>query len=309
MTRFASLRLLVIALALCLATPAPAEGPDPKAQARDLKAQADDAMQRIEYERAIELYDKAYALDPSPALLYNRGRAYEALARYPDALDQLEQFERSAPSELKARAHRFDELLARVRAKVSELDVTCNVPGARVLLRAKVVGSTPFDKPLRVNAGKAVVEVSADGYHPFRRTLSLAGGKKHTVAVKLLTRASGGLLVVSSPVAGATVFVDGARLGAAPAQTVLAPGKHKVTVRHDEYDEAHTSVEMVAGGRNEINVPLDKPPAITSRWWFWTGVGVVAVGGGVLVYALLTEREADKGDMPPGQVAGPLVRF
>jgi len=309
MNRAVAFCTLALAAALCFSHSARAQSLDAQAQASALKTQADEAMQRIEYERALDLYDKAYALDPSPALLYNRGRAYEALARYPEALDQLEEFERTAPDELKAKVRRLDELLGRVRAKVSQLEIACNVPGARVLLRAKVAGTTPLDKPLRVNAGKAVVEVSADGYHPFRRTLTLAGGAKQTLDVKLVTKASGGLLIVGSPVAGATVFVDGKRLGAVPVQTVLPPGKHRVVVRHAEYDDADTRVEMVAGGRNEINVPLDRPPALTSRWWFWTGVGVAAVGGGVLVYALLTERDADKGDMPPGQVAGPLVRF
>ncbi|MCC6901003.1 MAG: PEGA domain-containing protein [Polyangiaceae bacterium] len=309
MTRpFLFLSLALVAT-LWLSSPAMAQSADAAAQARELKAQADEAMQRIEYERALDLYDKAYGLDPSPALLYNRGRAYEALARYPEALDQLEEFERTAPAELKAKVSRLDALMGRVRARVSQLEITCNVPGARVLVRAKVAGTTPIDHPLRLNSGKAVVEVSADGYHPFRQTLTLTGGGKQKLEVKLVTKASGGLLVVGSPVAGATVFVDGKRLGAVPVQTVLPPGKHRVVVHHDEYEDADTRVEMVAGRRNEITVPLDRPPGLTSRWWFWTGVGVVAVGGGVLVYALLTEREADRGDMPPGQVAGPLVRF
>lgn len=275
----------------------------------DLKAQGDEAMQRIDYERALDLYNRAYSLEPSPALLYNRGRAYEALARYPEALEQLQAFERDAPPELKSRVKKLDELLARVRIRVSELDVRCNVNGARVLLRAKVLGTTPFAKPLWVNAGKAVIEVNADGYQPFKQTVTLTGGGKVSLVAKLLSKSSSGLLIVNSPIAGATVFVDGKRLGAVPVQMALPAGRHRVVVRHPDYDEADTSVEMAAGARNEISVPLDKPPGLLSRWWFWTGVGVAVVGGAVLTYALLTERDPDTGDMAPGQVAGPLVRF
>jgi hypothetical protein len=39
-----------------------------------------------------------------------------------------------------------------------------------------------------------------------------------------------------------------------------------VRTRHEDYDEADTSVEMSAGGRNEIDVPLDRPPPLVSRW-------------------------------------------
>ncbi len=300
-------RVTLLAL-LFLAIPRSASA-DPASDAADLKAQGDDAMQRIEYEKALDLYNRAYALDPAPALLYNRGRAYEALARYPEALDQLEEFERTAPDELKAKVKKLDELLARVRAKVSELEVKANVDGARVLLRAKVVGTTPLGKPLRVNAGKAVVEVSKEGYHPFRRTVALTGGGKLTLDAELFSKSKTGVLTIGSPVAGATVFIDGKRLGIAPVQTALSAGRHRVVVRHEDYDEADTSVEMVAGTRNRIDVPLDKPTPVVSRWWFWTGVGVVVVSGAVLTYALLTERSADKGDIPPGQVSGPLMRF
>lgn len=297
---------LLFTFVLSLASPAAAQRAE---AAPDLKAQGDEAMQRIEYERALEFYDQAYALAPSPALLYNRGRAYEALARYPEALEQLEAFEREAPPELRAKVRKLDELLGRVRAKVSALELSCNVSGARVVIRSRVIGSTPLSTPLRLNAGPAVVEVSADGYHPFKRSLTLAGGSKVALEVKLLSKSTSGLLTVGSPVAGATVFIDGRRLGAVPVQTALPAGKHRVLVKHPDYDPADTSVVMVAGAQNEINVPLDKPPGLLSRWWFWTGVGVAVAGGAVLTYALLTERDPDTGDMAPGQVAGPLVRF
>ena len=86
--------------------------------------------------------------------------------------------------------------------------------------------------------------------------------------------------------AGAVVFVDDKRVGEVPVQAVLAAGNHRVRVRHAGYDDANTRAVVTAGGRSELAVPLDKPPPLTSRWWFWTGVGVVVVGGAVLAYAL-----------------------
>ena len=66
---------------------------------------------------------------------------------------------------------------------------------------------------------------------------------------------------------------------------------------------------LLAGERKTISVELDKSAGITSKWWFWAGAGVVVVGGVALTAALLTEREADPGDIPPGRVSAPLIHF
>jgi len=66
---------------------------------------------------------------------------------------------------------------------------------------------------------------------------------------------------------------------------------------------------IAAGGRQEIDVTLTREPGITSRWWFWTALGAVVVSGTVLTVALVRERKAPSGDIAPGQIAAPLVRF
>jgi hypothetical protein len=177
-----------------------------------------------------------------------------------------------------------------------------------VLVRRKAVGTTPLG-PTRVNAGRATIEVFADGYHPFKQTVELPAGGELALQVTLHSKSTTGVLEITSPVAGAQVFVNGTRLGAAPAQRVLSAGEHQVLVRREGYEEAQTTAVVSAGRTTRLDVALDEPPALTERWWFWTGVGVVVVGGAVLTYALLTERDPDQGDIPPGQVSGPLLSF
>ncbi len=277
-------------------------------RAEKLKSEGDDAMQRLAYDQALELYNKSFQIEPSPALYYNRGRALQALARFPEALEQFEAFERDAPVELKARVPKLGELIAGVKRRVSTLTVHCNVNGARVSVRRRGQGKTPLD-PLRLNAGSAIVEVTADGYHSFSKTVTLPGGGALELDAKLYSKKTTGVLQVSSPVAGAIVLVDGRRVGSVPAQVMLRAGNHEVVVRKEGYDDAETQAVIDVGRTNRLDVPLDQPPAITERWWFWTGVGVVVVGGAVLTAALLTEGPADSGDIPPGQVSGPLLRF
>ena len=282
--------------------------PPPPSEAQMLKAQGDAAMKRLAYEQALRMYQNAYALEPTPALSYNKGRALQALTRYPEALAELEAFEREASPDLKARVPRLAELLEDLRARVATLQVTCNVAGARVLLGRRVIGKTPL-KRLRVNAGRVTLEVTKEGYHPYRKRMALRGNSVQSVKVELLSKSTTGVLEVTSPVAGATVFVNDKKIGTVPAQAQLTAGEHQVVVRREGYDEARTSAVVRVGRVAKLNVALDEPPGITSRWWFWTGIGVAVAGGTALTIALLTERSTDEGDIAPGKVAGPLVRF
>ena len=53
------------------------------------------------------------------------------------------------------------------------------------------------------------------------------------------------------------------------------------------------------------------PPGLTSKWWFWTGVGLFATGVGVTLWYLVAQPESDAGtgSISPGQVSAPLLRF
>lgn len=277
-----------------------------RAAAAALKKKGDAAMDKLDYEGAIGAYAEAYARAKDPTVLYNKGRAHQALSQYPEALRELELFAAEAPAALKAKVPKLAALIEQIRAKVSKLVVHCNVKSARILVRDRV---TPVDTSLQLEAGSAIVEVTAEGYLPYRKEVTLPGGSDLTVDVVLETSATTGVLSVKSNVAAATVLVDGKPAGAAPTQVVVTAGTHQVVVRSEGYLESEVSAAVSAGATRDVTVTLEKRPAITSHWWFWTGVSVVVVGTAVLTYSLLTERKADSGNFSPGQVSGPLVRF
>jgi hypothetical protein len=60
-------------------------------------------------------------------------------------------------------------------------------------------------------------------------------------------------------------------------------------------------------------VPVEpkREAPLTSRWWFWTGAGILATGVGITIWYLVAqpESEASKGSIEPGQVSAPLLRF
>jgi hypothetical protein len=263
-------------------------------------------MDSLRYEDAIAAYTDALGLNPDPAILYNRGRVYQARSEYPQALADIERFDHEASAELRSRVPKLVELLADLRSRVATLAITCNVSDARVIVHDRPVGMTPLPQALKVNAGPAVVEVVKDGYAPFRQEMSLPGGGELVANVALVSLAKGGILAVRASGTG-SVYVDGKPIGTAPVETTVEAGSHTILVRSPSYEDAQTTAVVVAGERKEVTVALEKQPSVFGRWWFWTAAGVVVAGGVATAAALLTEKSPPSGDrFSPSQVRGPL---
>lgn len=302
---------IALSIALCIAALAGRARGEPVSPDRavELKQEGDSAMVSLRYADALDAYSASYELDRNPALLYNLGRALQALGRYPEAFAKLEAFSTAAPPELKRKVPKLAELIEDVRIRVSRLMVTSNVAGARVHVRKRELGPTPLVGPISLNAGNAVIEVSAEGYLPYRRIVRLPPGGEYALHVELLERDRSGILLVATNVRGARVFVDGKLVGMAPTETIVSPGTHRVSATHAGYHDAQSTAVLRAGERKSFVVELEATVPITQRWWFWTGVGAVVAGGAALSIALLSERSPDNGDIPPGQIAATLLRY
>jgi hypothetical protein len=296
--------VLVAFVASTIPRGARAQGTPAASAADDAKRQGDDAMVALRYEEALGHYRRAYEASKNPAILYNMGRAYEGLGDFPKALDALEEFADKAPADLKARVPKLGELLADVRNRVSTLVVSSAVDGAEIRLGERVVGKTkPGQVVLRVNAGNQHLTIAREGYFPFEKDVALAGGRVETVDAVLASRTESAVLRVTSPVTGAAVAIDGRSVGVVPAESLVAPGSHKILLRRDGYDPTDTNVVVAAGEKKSVDLPMTARETITQKWWFWTAIGVVVVAGGVVTYiAATTEREADKGTIDPGRV-------
>jgi hypothetical protein len=280
-------------------------GPDDDAAA--LKRHGDELLSQKSFVEALDAYERSYARSPNPALHYNRGRALQFLARYPEALDAFEKFEAEAPAELKARAPGLAELMTELRSKVATLHVLCAVRGARVLVAGREVGVTPLASPIRINAGRVSFEVLADGYSPFQKQIDAQGGRTTEVDVSLVSRVTTGVVAVRSRLSGTMITIDQDSVGLAPAEATVSAGPHAIVASHAGFDDARTQVVLRAGERRDVVLdPIRRTP-ITARWWFWTIVGVAVTGAvtSVLVYAFTTERAATD----VGTIAPFVVRF
>ena len=292
---------MAFALLTLSASPARAD------EAADLKAKGDAALVGGNAADALVSYRDAYAKNHDPALLYNMGRAQQILGDIPAAVDAYEEFDRAATPELRARVPGLVGLLKDLRGKVGQVVVSCNVEGATVSMKGRPIGKTPLSTTTRVLAGKTTVEVTKDGYFPYKTELDLQGGALSSVTAKLFSKAEAGVLVVTSATVGVVVVVvDGTSRGNAPTESVVDVGAHRVDVTLAGYKPASSSFGIGPGEKKTLNLTLEKESALYEKWWFWTGIGVVVAGG--VVATLLSTRTGDArgGTIAPGQIPAAL---
>jgi hypothetical protein len=258
-------------------------------------------MDTLRFADAYAAYSDAYAITRDTALLYNMGRALQALNRFPEALTKLEAFQAVASPELLAKVPKLGQLILDLRKQVSTLKVAANVPDARVLVRSTVMGKLPLAEPLRLTAGQAEIEVEADGYFPFHTVLDLPGGGEAVVDAKLFSKSTTGLLVVRASAPGSMVYVDERRVGLAPVELNVPGGNHRIRVTNIDFRDYETTAVVATGTRKDLDVKL-LPPLIVTRWWFWGSVALVGAAAGAIGYAATTERAPDRGDILPGQI-------
>jgi len=303
-----ALRLSAVALVLGLAlTRASAAQTPSDPVARALKSSGDEAMVEARFADALDAYTKALAVQPTPALHYNRGRALQGLGRNAEALSELRQFEREATPELRAAVPGLADLLSTVAAHVAELSVQCDLRGATLSIDG-VSRPLPLSEALRFDPGTHEVVLAAPGYQPYRVKIQLLAGARRELAPALQRRDDSGLLRVRSAITGALVLVDGKALGVVPVEARLAPGPHRVELRHPDYRNATTQVVVGANERRDVTLSARKLPRFYETWWFWSAVGAVSTGAVVAVVAATSEKSPASGDIPPGRLSISLGR-
>lgn len=113
------MRGIVLALLATVATSPRAHAESAEAQVERLAADAVNAYRGADYNRAIELLNRAYEIRQVPALLYNMAKAYDKLGDVEHAYDAYRRYADSADADpkLKAKADARLAVLESVRRK------------------------------------------------------------------------------------------------------------------------------------------------------------------------------------------------
>ena len=138
-------------------------------------------------QEALDAFQHAYAIDPTPRVSAQIGFAHQALGDWVDAERGIEEALRAADDPWIARYRDvLTQALATVRRHIGTLYLEANVGQGELFLNALPSEPMPSpDQPLRVPAGTSQFELRAPGYAAMRRTVEVPAGAEVHVVVTL----------------------------------------------------------------------------------------------------------------------------
>jgi PEGA domain len=289
---------------------------DPKA-ARDEFVRGANLVKDADWAGALAAFESSARLKPHPVTTYNVGACLRAMGQYTRArrafAAALDESGKTPGTELSPglaeETRRFvadlDRLLATLDLEITPEEALIAIDGRPLepaspgLAAARkgvtlVGGTLPAGPPkaapkgrfhVVLDPGAHVITLSRPGFADAVAKETLLPGT--TVARRLELDRLPARIRVTSNLAGAQVLVDDADVGLTPVAIQRPAGRYHVVVRKPGFLVFDTSANADPG--QDVNVAAtlrEDKPALTQRWWFWTGVGVVVVGAAITTYAL-----------------------
>jgi hypothetical protein len=183
-------------------------------EARDRFLRGQTAYQEGNYDRAIEEWQAAYAIDPRSRILYNLSQAFERAGRIVEAIRVLEDFLSRIEDGDPVRETAIARLASmKERLRRTGIRVTGAPEGAEILVDDESWGLAPRPDAILVEPGPHKVELRLEGHKEFRAQVLVPAGETVEVAVEmaqegesrmpLILVSSGGGLVIAAVVVGA----------------------------------------------------------------------------------------------------------
>lgn len=149
------------------------------------------------YKMALAEFLKSDELNPNWKLKLNIGICYFNLNRFVQAQKVLTAYIEEGGDQLDDdKRAQADELLEKIDKLLAQVKVDTNVNGATIYIDDKEVATTPMSKPMVLESGLYKIRIEAEGYKPYVKDISLAGGDQKVLDVTLIkkggTAVSGG---------------------------------------------------------------------------------------------------------------------
>lgn len=197
MTRLRSPLFLYLLLLLSIPKHAQGQSSGPeeyerREQALALLREGNDKLDHGLYLEALERFERAQTLFPSPRLHFNIAQTLNELGRPLEALDHYERFLRDVkPEESPALRQRAQEQVFWLQGAIARVEVQCSVLDAQVTIDGKPAGLTPLEQPIRLMPGPHAVVVSKVGYEQQIIEIALRAGESVTKRFRLPTEEEG----------------------------------------------------------------------------------------------------------------------
>lgn len=137
------------------------------------------------YEGALAEFERSYALNPRPSVLYNIAVTLQALHRYPEAARALERYLQEATNVQPARRAEIEQVLSQLRSLIARVNITVDPAGATVRVDGTVVGTAPLARPVEVGPGRHVIEAVVQGRPPVQEEFTIASGEERSIHLRV----------------------------------------------------------------------------------------------------------------------------
>jgi len=235
------------------------------------------AFQAEDYAQAHELFEQAHALQPNARVLRGLGIAALRLGHYTEAKRQLEAALADKRQPLTA-THRSEvsKLLAWIRGNLGILELRWK-PREPADTRVFCDDELVRDHVLVLLPGPHRLSVSAAGFKPQIHVEQVRAEETQTLDLKLEPEVP----PPASPTPNADRIQGPRRVAQPVAVAALTPKQAAATVNTTEPSGAVSVVQTphAHGPSERRDAPASS--SVLTRWWFWTGIAVLAVGGGV----------------------------
>jgi len=177
--------LLVVLVFASRASASP--GPAPNASKGAAEAKLVEGVQLLktrDYRAALEHFEQAYALVPSPLIFYDLGLALLGLGEGPRALESFERFLVEAPEAPTDKRRRAELYRDELGGQVSVVTLEADVGVADLTVDGVGLGRVSFPRPLYLHPGSHQVVARAGGSVQ-AATLACVGGQRVSFALRL----------------------------------------------------------------------------------------------------------------------------
>ncbi|MEZ4232497.1 MAG: PEGA domain-containing protein [Polyangiaceae bacterium] len=286
-------------------TPAPTDD-GPEARARDAFVAGAKLAADLRWREALERFEASAKLRPHPGTTYNIAICQRALGQYTRARLSFERVLEQARTQ-PLDASLLDDsraILAELKRVLAEVRLELNPRSARLSIDGRPLSASGGDRyvaglrdpgppeapgrstlSITLDPGPHLLLISSKGYADHVKRLNVRPGSKLELRLEL-SRLPASLRVRANR-RRAAVSIDGVDVGTAPLSLSRPAGNYRVEVQRAGYQPYVTETRLRSGEEVTLRAVLDpESVALSERWWFWAGIGVLAIGVGVTTYAL-----------------------
>jgi hypothetical protein len=182
------IRVPAALVALLLARGAFADSERDRAAAQGLQAEGLKLLEAGAAAAALQKFSAAYALVPSPKVVFNMGRAHAELGQGPEAYRCFDQFLAEATTNVPPESRAEAELMrSQLRSRLALVEVV-GPPGAVLSVDGHQLATLPLPRALAVEPGMRALRVEADGQPVIDKRLELTPGSTLRLVVEVAPR-------------------------------------------------------------------------------------------------------------------------